>query len=396
MENSGNKLCAHFGECGGCRFQNVPYPDQLRKKEVFCGDLWEAAGRPGDLKPIIPSPRPFYYRNKMEFSFSGGPGEIVCGFHHRRFKRRVVEVRECRIFSRDAAAVLAAVSEFARETGLSAYDLYRHQGFWRNLVLREGKFSQQMMINLVTSSQGEFDRERLKKIVSTLKTEKEIVSLLWTVNDRFSDAVIPEKVEIIAGRDFLEERIRGLTFRISPGSFFQVNPFILDSFYRFLREQLSLRGDEKILDIYCGIGTISLILARPARAVIGVEVNEDAVENARVNAARNGIKNVTFLAGRARQVLLARREDWKGTIDIVVANPPRSGLSRKVMKRIKEIEPKIIVYSSCNARTFFDEVSTLREDYTLERIQPFDFFPHTPHLEILAFFRRKNRSEKRT
>jgi len=394
MEKGGEKLCLHFGRCGGCRFQDIPYGEQVRRKKVFCRDLWEAAGRPGQLQPPIPSPRAFYYRNKMEFSFSGGAGEVICGLHHATSKRRVIEIRQCLLFSPDVGAILSALGGFARRSGLPAYDSYRHRGFWRNLVLREGKFSRQLMINLVTTSRGDIDRGELERTVSNLKTENAIVSLLWTVNDRPSDAVIPERVEIIAGRDFLEERIRGLTFRILPFTFFQVNPFILESFYDLLLELLPPGGDEKILDVFCGTGTISLVLAPRAGEVIGVELNEEAVAAARINAELNGIGNIDFIPGRARQVLLELRQSWKGNIDVVVANPPRSGLGGKVIKRIGEIEPESIVYSSCNPKTFFAEAGAFLKDYDLEIIQPFDFFPHTPHLEMLALFRRKKGQRK--
>ena len=382
-------ICRHFGECGGCRLQDREYPLQLREKDERCRKLLQNSGIKGAMQSIVPSPRPFYYRNKMEFTFYHDGGELVCGLHRRDKSRSVFQLQECLIFSEDIPLIMATVIEYARKSGLPAYHPYRHQGFWRNLVVREGKFTGQIMVNLVTSSKGDFDEDAFREAFDGLPTKKRIVSLIHTVNDSLSNAVIPERVSILMGESFFEEKVFSLFFRILPFSFFQVNPFILEVFYRKLHTVLNLQGRETILDIFCGSGTLGLVLSSRARSILGIELDEAAVENARSNARLNRIGNLTFIAGKASRVMVENRDHWPGKFDLVVVNPPRSGISKKVVKRILEINPERVVYSSCNHKTFFVQAALLLDRYNLETVQPFDFFPHTPHMELLAVFRRE-------
>jgi 23S rRNA (uracil1939-C5)-methyltransferase len=380
--------CKHFGECGGCRFLDREYHLQLGEKDELCRRLLEDAGIKTDLREIIPSPQPFYYRNKMEFTFYHDGGELVCGLHRRDKNRSVFQLEECLLFSEDLPLIMNAVMKFARASGLPAYHPYRHEGFWRNLVVREGKFTGQIMVNLVTSSEGKIDDDALRQAFEGLPTERRIISLIHTVNDSLSNAVIPERVSILRGDPFYEEKLFQLSFRIPPFSFFQVNPFIMNVFYPELHRVLDLKGSEKILDIFCGGGTIGLVLSSRAESILGIELDETAVENARSNARLNQVGNLSFIAGKASRVMVENREDWPGQFDLVVVNPPRSGITKKVVKRILEINPERVVYSSCNPKTFFPQAGMLLESYHLEIIQPFDFFPQTPHMELLAVFRR--------
>jgi len=382
-------VCKHFGECGGCRFQDREYSLQLEEKDATCRRLLADSGIKDDLGEIIPSPQPFYYRNKMEFTFYHDGGELVCGLHRRDKNRSVFQLEECFLFSEDIPIIMNAVMEFARKRGLPAYHPYRHQGFWRNLVVREGKFTDQIMVNLVTSSDGDFDEDDLRAALDGLPTKKRIVSLIHTVNDSLSNAVIPERVTVLTGSSFIEENIFNLSFRIPPFSFFQINPFIMNVFYPELHRVLDLQGSENILDLFCGSGTIGLVLSSRANSILGIELDEIAIENARSNARINRIENLSFIAGKASRVMVENREDWPGKFDLVVVNPPRSGLSKKVVKRILEINPERVVYSSCNPKTFFSQAEWLLEIYHLETVQPFDFFPQTPHMELLAVFRRE-------
>lgn len=382
-------ICRHFGECGGCRFQDRDYQTQVGEKGHLCRELLRESGIKAELLEIIPSPRPFYYRNKMEFTFYHDGGELVCGLHRSDKNRSVFQLQECLLFSEDIPHIMAAVMEFARKSGLPAYHPYRHQGFWRNLVVREGKFTGQIMINLVTSSEGEIDEDAFREVFNGLPTRKRIVSLIHTVNDSLSNAVIPERVTVLKGTSLLEENVFNLSFRISPFSFFQVNPFILEVFYPKLHAVLNLQGRENILDIFCGSGTIGMVLSSKARSILGIELDETAVENARSNARLNQIDNLTFIAGKASRVMVENLDHWPGKFDLVVVNPPRSGISKKVVRRILEINPERVVYSSCNPKTFFVQAALLLDRYHLETVQPFDFFPHTPHMELLAVFRKR-------
>lgn len=382
-------ICKHFGTCGGCRFQDRDYQTQVVEKNSYCQELLLEAGIKTELKEVIPSPLPFYYRNKMEFTFYHEGEDLVCGLHRNDKSRSVFQIEECPIFSRDLPIIMDAVMDFAQRTGLPAYHPYRHQGFWRNLVVREGKFTGQIMVNLVTSSQGKINQGAFRDTLIGLRTNKRIASLIHTVNDSLSNAVIPERVTVIEGQSFLEEKVFNISFRIPPFSFFQVNPFILEIFYPELHNILDLQGKENILDVFCGSGTIGLVLSARAKSILGIELEEAAVENARSNAGINRIKNLVFIAGKASRVMAENRNHWPGTFDIVIVNPPRSGISKKEAKRILEIGAERVVYSSCNPKTFFSQAELLLDHYQLKMVQPFDFFPQTPHLELLALFAEK-------
>jgi len=386
--NDPTPICRHFGECGGCRSQDVPYPEQLAAKAARLEELRSAQGMAPVILPPVPSPSRWHYRNKMEFSFGERNGGIVCGLHHAEKKKDVLDITECRIFSPAAAAVLSAVREFARAGGLPAYNPYRKCGFWRNLVLREAKNRGGFLVNLVTTSRGEPDWEALlASLARELGTTN--FSLIWTVNDSVSDAVIPAKTAILAGPGYLTEDVAGLTFRIHPFSFFQVNVSLLPDFYRHLSSSAALSGSENALDVFCGMGPISLILARDAKTVYGIEREEATVENARLNASLNRVENAVFIAGPARRVLKENSPRWRGALAAAVANPPRSGLGAKAARRIAELAPGTFIYSSCRPESFFPEAALFLDRYELESVRPFDFFPHTPHLEVVGVFRKK-------
>ena len=386
--NNPPPICRHFGECGGCRFQDLPYETQLREKEARCRALREEAGLEAEILPIVPSPRIFRYRNKMEFTFGEDGGEVVCGLHRRGPRRSVFPLRECLISPAGTGSIVGAMVEFARNSGREAYDPYRHRGFWRNLVIRESKSSGELLVNLVTTSAGEPDREAFLSALDGSEAGDRIATIIHTVNDSLSNAVVPQGWKTLRGEAFLEERIAGLTFRISPFSFFQVNPAMMEVFYRRLNEILGLEGREKILDVFSGSGAIGLVLAGEAESILGIELDPEAVENARLNARRNRKENLSFLEGKASAVLAENRRRWPGRFDLVIVNPPRSGISKKIARRLLELGAPRIVYSSCNPETFFPQAGLLAELYRPATLQPFDFFPHTPHLEMLAVFEK--------
>ncbi len=387
MDNQMN-ICPHFGECGGCRFQDLPYRLQLERKEERCRALRDETCLQVELRPIVPSPRVYYYRNKMEFTFGEENGRLVCGLHRRDRNRSIFQLEHCLISSPEIGPITAAVAAWARESGLPAYHPYRHRGFWRNLVIRESKSSGDFLVNLVTSSQGDLDREGFLAALDRRPASDRIGTVLHTVNDSLSNAVIPQDWEVLKGAPFLEETIAILTFRILPFSFFQVNPAIMEIFYRELLSVLRLTGREKILDIFSGSGAIGLVLSGEADSILGIELDPEAVANARINARKNGLENLDFREGKAARVLAENRHHWPGQFDLVIVNPPRSGISKKIAKRLRELAPERIVYSSCNPETFFPQVELLAETHRPTILQPFDFFPHTPHLEMLAVFER--------
>ncbi|MBN2482719.1 MAG: 23S rRNA (uracil(1939)-C(5))-methyltransferase RlmD [Candidatus Omnitrophica bacterium] len=376
-------ICQHFPDCGGCRFQDTPYPEQLAGKEDRIKGLLEEFGIETELKPIN-SFDPWYYRNKMEFTFSQEEGELVCGLHRKAEKRKVFNAKECVIFSEHAGMILDCLREFFSTQ--APYNTFTHEGFLRHLIIRNTKFTGQFMLGIVTSSQGTMDTEGLKKKIVSLNEQIPIKSLYWITNDSFGDAVTFQKKELLLGEPFVTEILGDLQFRIYIDSFFQINSRGIKTLYEKIRQYAHVTGKEKILDLYCGVGSIGLFLARDVQYVWGVELREEIVQNAKVNAQLNNIENISFVCTDVRRFL--SDSDTSG-IDIMVLNPPRSGLSKKIKRKILRAHPPRIVYSSCNPQTLCEDISDLASLYRVDFIEPFDFFPHTPHVECLTFLERK-------
>ncbi|MFH1519786.1 MAG: 23S rRNA (uracil(1939)-C(5))-methyltransferase RlmD [Candidatus Omnitrophota bacterium] len=381
------KICKHFSECGGCRFQDIPYKQQLATKEAKVRDLATFHKIDTELKPINSFP-PEYYRNKMEFSFADQEG-VVCGLYSKREKRKVVDIEECLIFSPDLGALIKAIKDFVKKKKHSVYDKYSHQGFLRYLIIRETKFTQEMMIGIVTSSSEALDVKGFIKVLTSLKLKSTIKSIYQIVSDSFSDAVVFDKKELLYGQAFIEERLDELTFRIGIDTFFQVNPYAIVDFYKKIRDYARASSAEQVLDLFCGVGSIGMFLARDAKFVWGVEREEEIVDLAWQNAKLNRIDNISFFTADSRKFLNTQGAFYKNT-DFLVVNPPRCGLSPKIIRAILRLEPKNIIYSSCNPEAFFGDLEGFLGQYSLDFIEPFDFFPHTPHLECLSFLKRNN------
>ena len=380
------KICKHFSECGGCRSQDIPYQEQLGLKEARVKDLMGTLGIESELKPINYSDE-WFYRNKMEFSFAD-QGGVVCGLYSKKEKRKVVDLEECFIFSADTPIILKAIKDFLKTKNHSVYNKYSHEGFLRNLIIRETKFTNQIMVGIVTSSSEAFDQKLFVESLTDLKLQSPIKSIYRIVNDSLSDAVIFEQKELLYGEPFIEERLDSLTFKIAIDTFFQVNPRMVVGFYNKIKNYLNLSDSQSVLDLFCGVGSIGIFLASSAKFVWGVELSKDIVDMAWQNAKANKIENVSFIASDTRKFLNTQGSFYKG-IDAIVVNPPRCGLSNKIIRAILRLEPKIIVYSSCNSQALFRDLGGLIEQYSLDFIEPFDFFPHTPHLEALSILRRK-------
>ncbi|MCD6539698.1 MAG: 23S rRNA (uracil(1939)-C(5))-methyltransferase RlmD [Candidatus Omnitrophica bacterium] len=384
-------VCKHFGVCGGCRFQNLEYPEQLEKKQKFLENLFSPLKNSPEISPIVPSPKIYFYRNKMEFSFAQEASRLICGLHTRFNRRRVIDIEECFLFSENAPSVLERVKDFFRKERVSSYNTFSHSGFLRYLVLRESKTKNDFMVNIVTTSESSLDEEAFKSALISLrlKGKKRITSLVWTISDKFSDAVVPEKFEVFYGQDYLEEEIKGFKFRIPVFSFFQVNPFILEVFFEFIKTHLEDSKERTALDLFSGVGSLSLFLAREFSFVWAVEQDELAVKTSLVNASLNNINNVSFLNSDVKKALFLNLNLWREKIFLVFINPPRAGLSKKIIKRIKNIVPEKIIYSSCNPKSFIVDLQNFLDCYRIKLIQPFDFFPHTPHIEVLALLERR-------
>lgn len=382
--------CSHLAECGGCTWQEFDYPAQLVAKTCLVQEALERIGgfRDVEVPPALASPDRFFYRNKMEFSFfAGREGEIVLGLHTPGAFDRVFDLHACYLMSEQSNRIVERVRELARRSGKPAYHSRRHEGFWRYLVVREGKNTGQTMVNLVTH-EGPIPNQQ--EIVETLTSEfPSIVSLVRNVNSRRATIAVGEREELLHGVPELEEQIGGLRFRISSNSFFQTNPRQAERLFGLAVEWADLHGDEEVLDLYAGTGAISLFLAQRARRVTGVELVEDAVAGAERNARLNGIDNCRFLPGEVHG-FFRRRAAEASAAHVVIADPPRAGLHAGVVQALRLLHPSRIVYVSCNPATLARDLQLLCAGgrYLLRRVQPVDMFPHTYHIETVALLER--------
>jgi 23S rRNA (uracil1939-C5)-methyltransferase len=363
----------------GAPWQVLPYERQL---EVKAEQVEEALTRLGrlegyELEPIIPAEQQWRYRNKLEYSFgTGAGGELVCGFHAPGRFDEILPMDDCKLASERGNELREAVLAECRRQGLGAWDRREQRGFLRNLVVREGRRTGEFQVRLVTSP-GKLDVDAL---IDAVRCE----GLFWTQTAGLGESTQGGETQLLAGTPQLRERLGDLEFLISPEAFFQTNTEMAELLYGVAIEMAALRGHERVYDLYCGIGTIGLSLASRAKEIVGVEIVEPAVADAIENAKLNEVGNASFYAGDIR---LAMRElvEQAGRPDVAVIDPPRAGLSQKVVRRIVEAAPKRIVYVSCNPTTLAPNAAQLVEaGYELKRVQPVDLFPQTPHIECVA------------
>src|SRR4051794_2227747 len=378
--------CQHYPECGGCRFQDLAYEVQAAAKETQVRDALTRIGGLSEvpLEPILPAEEIFHYRNKLEYSFTRTPEGPALGFHRAGRWDEVLDIRKCWLTTDVGNAIRNTVREWAREELLEAYDQTEHTGFLRHLVVREGRNTGQVLVSLVTAP-GQLDPEGF---VNALRTIPEVRSIHRAVNDRPAE-VTNLPTQLLWGDEAIEEQLLGLTFRVRPNAFLQTNTHMAERLYEIAIDYAGLTGDETVYDLYCGIGSIALCMASRALTVWGVEVSEEAVACAFENADLNGIANAAFFAGEVG-ASLEELHDRSGDPDVAVVDPPRAGMSGKAVRRLARLQPKRIVYVSCNPTTLAGNVKDLTGEwgYTLERVTPVDMFPHTPHVESVALLTR--------
>ncbi len=387
-------LCKDWEYCGGCSYQGVPYAEQLANKfgEVK-GMLEQKQVSCGQILPIEPAPSVYGYRNKMEYTFGdmekGGP--MTLGMHRRKHFMSIVTVDECQLVHPDFNLLLRATLGFAAEHGYSKYHKKTHRGLMRNLVLRRGVHTGQLLVNIVTSSEGEgtpdgFDEKAYVEMILGLPLEHEVAGILRTINDRLADAVYCDELRVLHGRDYYDEEICGLKFQVSAFSFFQTNVEAVENLYMYAVGLLDDVRGRKVFDLFCGTGTISQVLARSASEVIGVELVEEAVEMARQTAAVNGLDNCRFIAGDVFEVLSSIPD----RPDVIVVDPPRAGISVDALDRIISYGVPQIVYVSCNPKSLAQNLYQLQlNGYRVESLKPFDNFPWTKHVETVVLLSRK-------
>jgi 23S rRNA (uracil1939-C5)-methyltransferase len=365
--------CDHGGEpCPGAPWQSLPYEEQLRHKQSQVSDsLTRLGGLEGfELEEIEPAVERWRYRNKLEYSFGERDGELVLGFHARGRWDLVVDAEDCQLASERNNARRNELRDWARSAGLSGYDRRSAEGILRNLVVREGRRTEQLQTRLVTSPD---------------EIPRPPVDLHTIVAGTSSGTEGPTGV---LGREHLEEELCGLRFRISHNAFFQTNTEMAERLYGIAAEMADLTGRERVFDLFCGIGTLGLSLASGAGEVWGIEIVPDAIVDAEENARLNDVENARFRAGDARKEIRPLLEE-AGSPGVVVVDPPRAGLSKKVVRRLIECDAPRIVYVSCNPTTLAPNAAQLAEaGYRVRRVKPVDMFPQTPHIECVALLER--------
>jgi 23S rRNA (uracil1939-C5)-methyltransferase len=376
--------CPYFGRCGGCRLQHMAYPAQLASKAKQVADCLERLGGLGrfEMRPILPAPDLYGYRNKMEFTVGEVAGEPVVGLHEAERYDSVLDIERCLLQGDSLNAMLDEARRDVRERRLSVYDQATGEGLLRFLMLREGRRTGETMANIVAAAP---EIETLAPLAERLRARVPgTVSVVLNVNSRKASVAVGTEEHLLAGRDHINESLGGLTFQVSANSFFQTNTAQAERLFAIVEAACELTGGETVFDLFSGTGAISLLLARRCRLVYGIEVAATAVEDAVRNARANGIDNCAFLPGEVRHHLPELiRNGVKA--DVVVADPPRAGFHPKALQALIALAPGRIIYVSCNPSTLARDLADLTHaGYRLEWVQPVDMFPHTPHIEAIA------------
>lgn len=393
--------CPHFGTCGGCRWQNMDYAEQLKYKQKQVVDNLERLGKIDTtyMSPICGSDNIFYYRNKLEYTFSNRPwisNEDIknpdfvpqpnaLGFHIPGLFDKILDIEHCALQENLSNDIRLTIKEYALQYNLEFYDIRNHTGFLRNIVIRNTSIGEWMLVVIVAQN----DKEKLLPMMEFLKNRfPQITSLQYIINEKLNDSYGDLDVITYSGKDYVVENMpaykqqgKPLEFKIGPKSFYQTNSAQAYKLYSFAADFADLNGDEVVYDLYTGTGTIANFVARRCKKVVGIEYVEDAIVDAKHNSERNNIDNTVFYAGDMAKVLTEDFIKENGTPDLVITDPPRAGMHEKVIQQLLNAQPRKIVYISCNPATQARDIMLLSEKYNVGRIQPVDMFPHTQHVE---------------
>jgi 23S rRNA (uracil1939-C5)-methyltransferase len=390
-------FCAHFGICGGCRWQMLPYPRQLQYKQQQVEDNLRRIGKitlPAIL-PILGAPESVRYRNKMEYTFSNRrfllPAELndpavsslarVAGFHARGLFDKVVDIDTCHLQEEPTNRLRKAVRDFGLEEDLPFYDIKQHEGWLRNLQLRICTTGE-IMANFVV---GYDDEPTVRRLADRLMQQfPELTTLLYTVNPKWNDSITDLEPRVLFGKGYVIEQLEDFRFKIGPKSFFQTNTRQGERLYQVTREYAELSGGETVYDLYCGTGSIGIFVSRQAARVIGVEVVEAAVEDARENATLNGIGHANFFSGDVVDICRDEFFAAHGRPDVIITDPPRAGMHAGLVNKILDMAAPTVVYVSCNPATQARDLQLLDAKYAVTKVQPVDMFPHTHHIENIV------------
>ncbi len=392
-------FCSHFGTCGGCKWQMLPYEKQLQYKQRETEENLKRIGKVKlpEVQTIIGADVTRGYRNKLEFTFSNklylsseelqqfketglpfkdGVGGV--GFHVPRIYDKIIDINHCYLQEEPSNIIRNTIREFALKNKYPFYDIKNHQGWLRNLIIRNSATGE-VMVNVCFGYDAEKEREKLFNYL--LKEVPDITTLLYTINPKFNDSIYDLEPQIFYGRGYITERLGGFQFKIGPKSFFQTNTRQGEKLYNITKQFAELTGKETVYDLYCGTGSIGIFVSKLAGKVIGVETVAEAVEDAKENALLNGITHAAFFAGDVIKVCDDAFFERQGKPDVIITDPPRAGMHEKLVRKILDTAAPVVVYVSCNPATQARDLNLLDEKYIVTRIQPVDMFPHTHHIE---------------
>lgn len=396
-------VCEHFGVCGGCKWQHLPYEEQLKHKHTQVVDNLSRIGKVAmeEIRPILGSEKTTFYRNKLEYTFSNKrwlteeqvkSGESFAdmnglGFHIPGMFDKVLDIRKCWLQDDINNRIRLAIREYCMtHEGYPFFDLRNQDGFMRTLMIRTSSTGELMVIVVFYKEDVE-KREALLTYVAD--SFPEITSLLYVINEKCNDTITDQEVLVFKGKDHMIEEMEGLKFKVGPKSFYQTNSEQAYNLYKITREFAGLTGNELVYDLYTGTGTIANFVSRHARQVVGIEYVPEAIEDAKVNSAINHIENTLFYAGDMKDILNTSFIEEHGRPDVIITDPPRAGMHDDVIKAILFAAPQRIVYVSCNPATQARDLSLLDEYYQVKKVQPVDMFPHTHHVENVVLLERR-------
>ena len=395
-------FCEHFGVCGGCKWQNLPYEEQLKQKTKQVEDQLVRIGHLDipEVRPCLGSERTREYRNKLEFTFADkrwltyeeiAEGDDIAaapavGFHIPGCFDKVLDINKCHLQIDLSNRIRLAIKEFCIENGYSFHNARAHEGLMRTLVVRTASTGEVMVIVVF----NEDDKERINALLSHLQTSfPEITSLIYMINEKWNDSLGDREPHCFAGKDHIIEEMEGLKFKVGPKSFYQTNSEQAYELYKITRDFADLQPTDVLYDLYTGTGTIANFCARRAQKVVGVEYVPEAIEDAKINSQINGIENTVFYAGDMKDVMSDEFISRNGRPDVIILDPPRAGVDERVLDVIKRAAPERMVYVSCNPSTQARDLALLSDMYEILAVQPVDMFPHTHHVENVVKLRKK-------
>lgn len=395
-------FCSHFGICGGCKWQHLPYEQQLFYKQKQVEDNLIRIGKISfpEVSPIKGSSKIRFYRNKLEFTFSNkswltqeelnSEQTFDCrnalGFHIPGMFDKVLDIKKCWLQDDISNLIRLEIRKYTIEHDYPFFDLREQSGLMRNIIVRTASTGEIMLIVVFFRK----DTEKIQALMSHIaEVFPQITSLLYIINQKANDTITDQKVHVFRGRDYIIESMEGLQFKVGPKSFYQTNSEQAYELYKIVRDFAGLNGTELVYDLYTGTGTIANFIASQAHKVIGIEYVPEAIEDAKVNSALNGIENILFYAGDMKDILTQDFINEHGRPDVIITDPPRAGMHDDVIKTILFAEPGKIVYVSCNPATQARDLGLLDEKYKVTRVQPVDMFPHTHHVENVVLLKKK-------